>query len=265
MLLPVFILAAVAAQESSSNQPIWTWDRETMSCALREDLSSDGGTFEIGRTPGNSEIWVSLIESAKSGDVHGDYRDGRIRVDPDGNFAAEVNVRTGVLHRRDVRRVDATTYDQSFLAKFSKAKAIEFWHQELGTVRVPIASAATAVRALQECEDQKMRDWGIDPVRWKSLKSPPIPLEHWSKWLNDFDYPLEAISFSVEGGVVARLNVTADGKVSDCEVMNPSKYKGFEASACYALKKRGRFSPALDANGNPVASTYVVDVEFRTG
>jgi TonB family protein len=228
-------------------------------------LSSDGDKFEIRRTPGNSETSVSLIERAKQGNTNGEYHDGHISFGPSGTTNADITVRVGVLHRRDVRRVDATTYDQSILIKFATANAVELQHQKLGTIRIPIPSSAAAIHAVRECEDRKMREWGIDPVQWRGPKSPPIPMEHWSKWLNDFDYPMEAISFSVEGGVIARLDVAADGTVSNCKVMNPGKYKGFENSACYALKKRARFNPALDAIGNPVASVYVVDVEFRTG
>lgn len=260
-----FIALAVAIELIASSQPIWTWDVKTQGCALRERLSSNGDEFEILRTPANGETAVSLIERAKQGDARGEYRDGRITFDTRGTAQADISVRVGVLNRRDVRRIDATTFDQGILTKFASASVIELWHQKLGTVRIPIPSSAAAVRALQDCEDRKMREWGIDPVQWRQLKSPPVPLEHWSKWLNDFDYPIEALSYAVEGGVVARLDVSSDGIVANCKVMNPGKYKGFEFSACYALKKRARFSPALDASGKPVASVYVVDVEFRTG
>jgi hypothetical protein len=93
------LLILVAAIDSSaSNQPIWTWDRETQSCVLREQFSSDGDEFEIIRTPGNGETSISLIERAKHGDANCEYREGRI--DPSGTTDANITVRVGVLHRR---------------------------------------------------------------------------------------------------------------------------------------------------------------------
>lgn len=255
----------LAVQSSANSQPVWTWDSETQVCALREQLSPDGDYFEIARTPGNGQTSVSLIERVKRGDRNGEFPDGRIAFDSGGTTSADITVRVGVIRRRDVREIVATTYDQSILAKFASAKTIELSQQKLGTVRTPIRSSASAIHALQECEDRKMREWDIDPVQWRQLKAPPIPTEHWSKWLSGLDYPREALSFAVEGSVIARLSVAADGTVSACKVMNPAKYKGFENSACYALKERARFHPALDTSGNPVASFYVVDIEFRTG
>jgi TonB family protein len=254
---------AAAVQASASNQPRWHWDPESTVCALQQEVS-DGRTFEISRTPANGQTSLSLTQPARNTIRQGDFRDGLIQLDPGGNVAADVFDWVGVISHRDMRRTGAITDDQSFMSKFATANAIEFQHQKLGTIRIPILSAAAVVRALQECEDKKMRDWGIDPLIWRALRSPPTPLKPLSDRFSAIDYPPEALRFLVAGDALTRLEIDADGRVTRCRSINASKYKGFEYATCNVLKG-ARFKPALNSNGEPVSAPYVLNVRFAIG
>ena len=54
-----------------------------------------------------------------------------------------------------------------------------------------------------------------------------------------------------------------DGRVTSCEVTGSSGNSALDQAACRNLQRRGRFEPALDRDGNPVASTYTKRVTWR--
>lgn len=73
-------------------------------------------------------------------------------------------------------------------------------------------------------------------------------------------YPQQAIAHGVEGSVILRLRISADGSVSEIELVTPLGYGLDEAARQAALKFR--FDPAR-RDGRPVASTILYSYEFR--
>jgi outer membrane biosynthesis protein TonB len=54
-----------------------------------------------------------------------------------------------------------------------------------------------------------------------------------------------------------RLSVRAQGVPTACEVQSSYNDKKFDEVTCAALMRRARFSPALDAKGQPVLSYFL--------
>jgi len=63
------------------------------------------------------------------------------------------------------------------------------------------------------------------------------------------DYPKEALMHGWQGTVVADLTVSAEGRVSACDIVQSSDYKVLDNKTCEILFARAKFSPAKDANG----------------
>lgn len=122
--MSALLILVAAIDSSASNRPIWTWDRETQSCVLREQFSCDGDEFEIIRTPGNGETSISLIERAKHGDANCEYREGRITFDPSGTTDANITVRVGLLHRRGSELGDWFAVQTRELSAVNSAKPV---------------------------------------------------------------------------------------------------------------------------------------------
>lgn len=66
------------------------------------------------------------------------------------------------------------------------------------------------------------------------------------------DYPRAAWKARIEGTVLARLSVGADGRVTGCAVMRSSGSAELDAATCDLIRARFRYEPARDASGRPV-------------
>lgn len=70
------------------------------------------------------------------------------------------------------------------------------------------------------------------------------------------DYPETSLRNGEEGVVSFRLSIDKAGVPTDCTVIVSSSYPALDSQTCEIMMKRALFSPALDAEGRPVAGTY---------
>lgn len=93
------------------------------------------------------------------------------------------------------------------------------------------------------------------------------------------DYPVEAWREDIEGSVRFELKVNAEGKPTDCAILESSDSEALDAKTCEIALERAEFEPSLNADGVPVegfhrdyhtwrkrepefAGTSAVDVEY---
>jgi protein TonB len=102
-------------------------------------------------------------------------------------------------------------------------------------------------------------------------KPPPPPRQSQARSLvgnlqgvfsND-DYPPSAIDNNEQGTVRVELTVGTSGRVTGCSVTASSGSRTLDQTTCRILTARARFSPAQDANGNPITSTYSQSISWR--
>lgn len=68
------------------------------------------------------------------------------------------------------------------------------------------------------------------------------------------DYPAEAQRNGEEGTVQAELSVDERGRVTSCTVIRSSTHRSLDEATCGIVRRRARFNPARDVNGDAVAS-----------
>lgn len=90
-----------------------------------------------------------------------------------------------------------------------------------------------------------------------------VPRSAPGTWVTTDDYPPSAVRAGIEGRTSFRLDVGADGHPTACTVLASSGSDDLDKTACRKLMSRARFKAALDADGNPVASTYAGGVTWR--
>jgi protein TonB len=101
------------------------------------------------------------------------------------------------------------------------------------------------------------------PPRPAFLAKGPSPIGSPATWALTDDYPLRDLEEEHEGITGFRVTVGADGRVSTCTVTRSSGFRGLDAAACSAVKKRARFSPATDDSGQKIAGTYSNSVRWQ--
>ncbi len=73
---------------------------------------------------------------------------------------------------------------------------------------------------------------------------------------SDEDYPASAQSAGAEGTAQATLTIGADGRVTGCNLFRSTGNGALDAATCSILRRRAKFTPARDSNGNPTSDSY---------
>jgi periplasmic protein TonB len=69
------------------------------------------------------------------------------------------------------------------------------------------------------------------------------------------DYPASAQAAGAEGTAQAQLSIGADGRVTGCNLIKSTGNGALDAATCNILRRRAKFTPARDSNGNPTTDT----------
>ncbi|MDJ0275804.1 energy transducer TonB [Sphingomonas sp. 2R-10] len=119
-------------------------------------------------------------------------------------------------------------------------------------VTVVLSLSRPAVAALRRCETDLLAKSGYDPAKVARVVTPPG--SNPGSWLTDRDYPEAARKAKQSGKVFVGMTVAADGKVTDCRILQSSGAASLDQATCPILFERARFRPGLDADGKPVES-----------
>ena len=94
------------------------------------------------------------------------------------------------------------------------------------------------------------------PPPRKTQSASPASGDVRTAFSND-DYPEAAISAGASGTARAQLSIGPDGRVSGCNLVQSTGNGALDATTCNILRRRVKFTPARDSNGNPTSDTYV--------
>ncbi|MBW8753423.1 MAG: energy transducer TonB [Sphingomonadales bacterium] len=77
-----------------------------------------------------------------------------------------------------------------------------------------------------------------------------------ANWATTNDYPARALREEREGTTGFRVTVGPDGRVTDCTVTSSSGHADLDQATCDNVRRRARFTPATDGEGNPTSGSY---------
>ena len=83
-----------------------------------------------------------------------------------------------------------------------------------------------------------------------------VPKGNPGSWATTNDYPSRALREEREGTSGFRVTVGPDGKVTDCSITSSSGHADLDAATCDNVRRRARFTPAMDGEGNPTTGSY---------
>jgi TonB family protein len=244
-------------------KPGWAIDYGAQRCALvRTGEGEDPLTLAIRMIPGHSRPEVILARR--------DWRDTRLIgartvtfvMVPSGRvIEAQALWVPNRLGLGDILQLDGLPDD--FIDAFAGAAAVELRNRGKTVLNFPVPAAARAVRALRDCNTALLAAWGVDAEALAALRRQAKPIGDLSGWTSD--YPHVALGQSISGTVVVRLDVSAAGAVTGCAAVAGSGSLALDSQTCTSFLRRGRFEPALGADGKPVAISIVQTVIWMVG
>jgi protein TonB len=69
------------------------------------------------------------------------------------------------------------------------------------------------------------------------------------------DYPAAAQSAGAEGTAQAMITIGPDGRVVACNITRSTGNSSLDQATCNIIRRRAKFIPAHDSNGNPISDT----------
>jgi len=105
-------------------------------------------------------------------------------------------------------------------------------------------------------------------VNWAMVETPGVRTE-WlasefkrdsrvGSWFSQNDYPPESRLRGEEGRVVITLDIDELGVPTKCRIAESSGYPTLDSKTCELALERGRFKPAKDKMGKPIASSFTL-------
>ncbi len=125
-----------------------------------------------------------------------------------------------------------------------------------------MGSLAEPLRHLEECDAHLMEKWGWGLDYAQRVATAPHMRDP-QLWFNAaIVYPAVQNLTRVSSILELRLRIGTAGRVVDCVVQSSPGSSLFGSKNCTQLRKLGRFTPALDAQGHPVESYFQMSITF---
>ncbi len=152
---------------------------------------------------------------------------------------------------------------------FSRVEAFAATHASLtvkgsrGIYRIETGNLEAPVKVLNQCTSNLVDQWGLDEAAHRSL-SRGVTLENATTIYREIEdsYPSKAVRQKVSALVSVRVIVDAEGLPLDCSLQNDMSMDIFAKGVCGILLRKGRFSPALDAEGNPLSRYWATSITY---
>jgi protein TonB len=95
----------------------------------------------------------------------------------------------------------------------------------------------------------------VEPARATPRNNP-------GRWVTDDDYRSRWIREERSGTASFILEITANGRVSDCEITRSTGHAVLDKATCSLITKRARFQPATDTSGAAISSSYSSSIRW---
>ncbi|MCJ2187421.1 energy transducer TonB [Novosphingobium beihaiensis] len=123
---------------------------------------------------------------------------------------------------------------------------------------------AKALSALRQCTDNLIVLRGFDPEVQNALSRRIKPIDP-SRWIDPIqkEFPPELFAMARNATVHILVRVDEKGMPTRCDTVQTFDNTDFDVRACGIILDKARFHPALDRNGQPVASYYANFIAYH--
>ena len=239
----------------------WSIDYGVQRCSLFRSEGTQGTVFGLRIIPGRGDPEILFTrDSFKPLGLDYAVRAALV-LQPSGKRFEGGVVWTDLPDGKQVMMVDKVGRDFIDALAASSSLALEARGKRLD---LAFSGASGAVKALRECNDALLRAWGADVSHPDGTVLPEPLGGGFESWFSSELTPGELARRS-SGTVVARLDIGADGRLTGCTVLAGSGDKVLDSRSCETFLRRGRYKPARDPAGNPIAVKIVQTIHWLVG
>lgn len=143
-----------------------------------------------------------------------------------------------------------------------EATAVTFSGALSGPVTLETGALGEQIALMHSCAEELSQKLGVGRLGKAQFSRNPMPTGNPGSWMTSADYPNSALQRRTEGVVPFRLTIDKHGKPTSCHIIGTEEPDVFEDQVCLKMLQRGMFTPALDAEGKPVAAYWASSVRF---
>lgn len=259
MTLSLLLLAAMADPAATAPSGKWVVEYNDDMCVLSRDYGTGADKFTLALRPWpmSNEVEVVLLTQDSAPRIKGG--DAAITLLPAGHTTGGSYNRY-TMPKGAPGRIATLHFDNGALDGLAAATTVtvRLGNREVHSGAVP--GVAGAMRALETCQKDLLKGWGVDPEERAKLSR--LPGGNPARFFGGWNYPGAAIVDHLQGRTVAIAEIAVDGHVTGCSIAATSGARVLDEQTCTVLKTSAHFSPALDKAGQPVVSHLVVPVRW---
>jgi TonB family protein len=159
-----------------------------------------------------------------------------------------------------LRKRDAIV--QNVITRAGQVQAIAITPRHRGAFELLTGPMGEAMKMMDQCTRDELSFWGIDPKVDDKIAIPAMPIKMLS-WFSGDDYPAAAARRGVESSLQFRVNVSPEGRVTNCRIITTVQAPEINDRICAIIRSRARFKPAELADGTKVPDYYGNTIVFR--
>jgi TonB family protein len=244
-----------AAPNSYAPDTKWVVDFDDQRCFASRRFRSTSEPLVFGFSPFPMFDWAKVVVE-RPGNVDGILPlKGKVSID--GGKPYDV-VMMAADSANEGKIIYSFTLSGDAFAELRAGQRVHFQSRQLDA-DIPLTNLMPVVSKLNECIPLLLEHWGHSKERQAMQAS--YPVRKGLPFRVD-DYPGTAVRRGAVGAVEALLNIGIDGRVSDCKLIRSSGHEDLDKKTCDMLIKRGRFEPARDRSGHPMASPYFQSINW---
>ena len=151
-------------------------------------------------------------------------------------------------------------FDDEEGALVRNGKTITIRSKQL-TVTVPLTGMDKVQPVMAECSASLLESWGLSRADQARIATQPRGPSI-ARLFTANDYPVAAIRNGEQGTTMVRVLVDEAGQIKNCKVRKSSSSAILDKTTCAIIERRGRYEPARDGDGKPMAFPQIVRIRW---
>ncbi len=155
-------------------------------------------------------------------------------------------------------------YDpQAEQARASAIRSLVFEEGLSRPIRFDTGNMGDVMGVLQTCTSDLVSSWGVDAERHANLQRGAFPEP--GPIIANNTIPFDQFARLTGNYNQVRVMVSEEGEPTSCHIHFPTLEEGVNQRVCEQVMENAEFQPALDAEGQPIASYWLVPVFVLLG